>query len=199
MQRSMKGVSIGLGAVLAAVSMVGCPPKGTSAGRVDPTTTTDADRGSRKVLPVALMEFSDEVPRQLAQDLADLPIVRDTSGRVTVLMGDLNNKTGIVSSSEFEMVRSRIRNNLLQSDYVKQKLRFVESRDRMGWLMERELGSTEGAPASEEASVAYTLNGDFYRIERGDTNLYYMEFQLVHFGTNEIVFSKRYEVKQTRW
>ncbi len=199
MQRSMKGVLIGLGAVWAAVLMVGCPPKGTSAGRVDPTTTTDAERGSRKVLPVALMEFSDEVPRQLAQDLADLPIIRDTPGRVTVLMGDLNNKTGIVSSSEFEMVRSRIRNNLLQSDYVKQKLRFVESWDRMGWLMERELGSTQGARPPEDASVAYALNGDFYRIERGDTNLYYMEFQLVHFETNEIVFSKRYEVKQTRW
>ena len=51
-------------------------------------------------------------------------------------------------------------------------------------------------PAPYDAATTFALNGDFYRIGRHNVNLYYMEFQLVHFGSNEIVFSKRYELKQ---
>jgi hypothetical protein len=179
-------VAIGLG--------VGCE----TAERIDPSVTTDAELHSSQVLPVALIEFSDWVPQQLAKDLADIPLIRDVQQRVTVLMGDLNNKTGNISSDEFELVRSRIRNSLLQSGYVRDRIKFVESNARMEYLRQNERGLGSTPSPEHDPGTAFALNGDFYRIGRGDTNQYYLEFQLVHFQTNEIVFSKRYDVKQTR-
>lgn len=174
--------------------LIGCE-KG---GRIDTSVTTEAELESQRVLPVALTEFSDRVPRQLAQDLVRIPLVRDAAGRVAVIMGDLNNKTGIVSSDEFELVRSRIRNSLLQSAFVREKIKFVEDRSRMEYLRRRELGLSSAPQPSHDPATTFALNGDFYRISRGDTNQYYLEFQLVHFLTNEIVFSKRYDVKQVK-
>ena len=169
-----------------------------TAGRIDPSVTTDAELRSSQVLPVALVEFSDWVPQQLAKDLGDIPLIRDTDQRVTVLMGDLNNKTSNVSSDEFELVRSRIRNSLLQSRYVRDRIKFVESNARMEYLRQNERGLGSADSPDHDPSNSFALNGDFYRIGRGDVNQYYLEFQLVHFQTNEIVFSKRYDVKQTR-
>jgi len=184
--------------LLLAVTTLGLGAGCETAGRIDPSVTTDAELHSSEVLPVALVEFSDWVPQQLAKDLGDIPLIRDAGQRVTVLMGDLNNKTGNVSSDEFELVRSRIRNSLLQSAYVRDRIKFVESNARMEYLRQRERGLGSAPSPDHDPGTTFALNGDFYRISRGDTNQYYLEFQLVHFQTNEIVFSKRYDVKQTR-
>lgn len=180
--------------VVALCSTLGCE----TAGRIDPSVTTDAELRSSQVLPVALVEFSDWVPQQLVKDLVDIPLIRDAQQRSTVLMGDLNNKTGNVSSDEFELVRSRIRNSLLQSQYVREKIKFVESNARMEYLRSKERGLGSAPSPDHDPSTSFALNGDFYRIGRLKTNQYYLEFQLVHFQTNEIVFSKRYDVKQTQ-
>lgn len=175
--------------------LIGCQ----TVGRIETTATTEAELKSSQVLPVALTEFSDQVPRDLARDLADIPTIRDATKRVTVTMGDLNNKTTLVSSDEFELVRSRIRNSLLQSQYVRDKIRFVEDPERMRYLRHREMGDNTALPNTQfDPATTFVLNGDFYRIGRGDTNQYYLEFQLVHFQTNEIVFSNRYDVKQVK-
>lgn len=183
--------------------LAGCnrPPIGERSGRLDPYDTTGGETGSLRVLPVALTEFSDQVAQRLAQDLAHIPQIRNAQGRVTVLVGDIENKTGIVSSNDFEFVRSRLRNELLGSRYVTDRIKFVARRARMSRIAERERVADEGYyadPPDYDPSTTFALNGDFYRVRRGDTNQYYMEFQLVHFATNEIVFSDRYDSKQVR-
>lgn len=189
-----------LGLVLGAALAAGCnPPQGDRGSRVDPGTVTTAERRSPGVLPTDLKEFSDQVSQRVAQDIAMIPEIKNAPGRVTVIVGDINNKTGIVSSNDFEYVRSRLRNNLLQSAYVKDKIRFVENRARMSGLRERELvgpNANNAEPPNYDPATTFALNGDFYRIARGDSNLYYMEFQLVHFKSNEIVFSDRYEERK---
>ena len=174
--------------------------------RVPVTTSTGAERDSVRIQPASLIEASDEVAQKLVRDLADTRVVREAPDRATIVIGDINNKTRIVSSDEFEMARSRIRNILLNSDYARDRVRWVENRARLLNIAAREgVGTspeTSGPPAYDPENTL-ALNGDFYRIERhdwqdGDTNLYYMEFQLVHFATNEIVRSYRYEVKQWR-
>ena len=185
-------------ALLAVVAVLGLGAGCETAGRIDPSVTTKAELKSRQVLPVALVEFSDWVPQQLTKDLVDIPLIRDAGQRVTVLMGDLNNKTANISSDEFELVRSRIRNSLLQSSYVRDRIKFVQSNARMEYLRQQERGLGAAQSPDHDPGTTFALNGDFYRITRGDTNQYYLEFQLVHFQTNEIVFSKRYDVKQTR-
>jgi len=172
-------------------------------GRVGVGQTTTGEIRDPRVQATALVEGSDEMAQAFAKDLAQMEEVVALNARgerATILMGDINNKTDIVSSDEFEMMRSRIRNTLLQSSYVKDKVRFVERRGRVGRIAESELGpQPDGAVVevpSYDRRTAYFLNGDFYRIGRGSTNQYYMEFHLDSVTTGTLVFSKRYEVKQ---
>ena len=185
-----------LSAVLASLGCSG--PR----GRVDPYETTRAEKGSSQVLPVALLEFADQVPERLTQDLYDLPMIRENTGRVLVLLGDFDNRTRNVPTSDFELAAQRIRNRLINSELASGKLRFTEKRRRIERLADEEMvqnadGTPVGAPAYD-AATTYVLTGDFDRLNRGDTNLYYMQFQLVNAGNNEIVFSDSYEVKQTK-
>ncbi len=180
---------------------VGCVnDRGNSGGRIDVSATTEAELDSAKVLPASLVEFSDQASRRIVQDLVELPRIRDDAGRVTVILGDINNKTGIVSSTEFEVVTARLRNNLINSGTAKGTLRFVERRARMIDLAAREGVASDQVladPSDYDPATTYALNGDFYRIGRGETNQYYMEVQLVHFASNEIVFSDRYDAKHS--
>jgi len=125
-------------------------------------------------------------------------------------MGDINNKTGIVSTNDYEYVTSGIRSRLINSRMAREKLHFVEQRARVERLAERERVATNppaGAQAVEfrggvyfvpdyDASRTFALTMDVYRIGRGDTNLYSMEAQLVSLGTNRIIFSNEYQMKQ---
>lgn len=184
-------------AVAGLLALPGCE-KG---GRIDLGQTTEAERESNRILPTALIEFSDQAPRRLVGDLATLPVIEDTEGPVTILLGDINNQTGLVSSSEFEMTMARMRNNLLNSGTAGSKLRFVEMRARMARLAERERVAQDNyiaEPADYDPQTTYTLLGDFYRVGRGETNQYYMEFTLAHFGTNQLVWSDRYDIKQVQ-
>ncbi len=180
------------------LALAGCQ---TESGRVGINDTTPAETASAQVLPTALIEFSDQAPRKLVEDLQQIKPVADTPGPVTIILGDINNKTGVTPSTDFEVAMARMRNNLINSTIANSKLRFVERRARMEQLSRREeVGSPNGAkgPMPYDPATTYTLNGDFYRIHRGNTNYYYMEFQLVSFATNQIVFSNRYDVKQVK-
>jgi len=185
---------------------LGCqttPPRGNPSGRIDPSITTGAEVKDPRILPVGLMEFSDQVAEQFAQDIGELPEVGAGGVRSTIVLGDINNKTTIVSSDEFEMVRARIRNSLLKSKYVRGKVAWVENRARLASLAAREGVGTVNNPAGPEAydpRNTFVINMDVFRIERGRSavNQYYVEAQLVSFQTNEILFSERYEIKQVR-
>ena len=188
--------------VLAAFPLVVLGCRSEPGGRIDLSQTTYAERKSGLVLPETLIEFSDQVPQRLIRDLEGIPEISGLDQRATILVGDINNKTDAVSTSEFEMVASRLRSNLINSDIARSEMRFVERRARMSRLAEREqVGTSEvpSGPANYDPRSTFTLNGDFYRVGRSgenDMNQYYMEFQLVNFATNEIVFSDRYDVKQ---
>lgn len=194
-----------LPALLLAASF-GCQqvPRGANTGRIDPSITTDAERTDARILPVGLMEFSDQVAQQFAQDLGDLPEIGAGGSRSTIILGDINNKTQIVSTDEFEMARSRIRNSLLSSKYVRSRVAWVENRARLASLAAREGVGTAANPAGPNAydpRNTFTVNMDVYRLSRGQVgqvNQYYLEAQLVSFSSNEIIFSKRYEIKQVR-
>jgi hypothetical protein len=177
------------------------PPRGSNSGRIDPSITTDAEINDARILPVSLMEFSDQVAQQVAQDIGEMPEIAPGGARSTIILGDINNKTTIVSSDEFELARARIRNTLLSSKYVRGKVAWVENRARLASLAAREGVGTASNPAGPDAydpRNTFTLNMDVYRINRGRVNQYYVEAQIVSFSSNEIILSKRYEVKQVR-
>ncbi len=193
----------------AAATLTACaPPPGRDSGRVGVTETTRAERDSAQILPTALVEFSDQVASQLAEDLQDLPEL-NAGYRSTVVFGDIVNKTGIVSTTEFEAFRTRIRQDLLQSRAVRDKMRFIESRARLEDLKRREGnqnrdllqdGSRNTRPDLNE-DYTYFLNGEMYRVSRGNdrTNLYMLSFNLMRMSDGEIVWTNSpYEIKQAR-
>lgn len=189
----------GVFAAAMAAGSLGCqqdrPRIGDSSGRVSPTTTTPAEARSQQVLPASLLEFADQAARDLARDLANERIygISDNDVLVTVVFGDIVNKTQIVSTADFEMARTQIRNKLMQSDLVRKKVRFVENRQRMEELRAREWGSAEGVTV-KRFNPAYTffLNGTMYRVARDGSNLYSMNFELTSFETGELVFATDY-------
>ena len=193
----LPAVSLSAAVLLAGLFVAGCSTPGDdSLGRIDPSRTTDVETQSAQPLPAAYMEFTDQVVQAVVRRLADIPEIRNAGQRVTVLIGDLNNQTGNVSSSEFEMLRSRIRSDLINSAYARETLAFVENRARMAGINAREgvVGGSE--TMARDANVTFVLNGDFYRVNRGAVNQYYFEFQLVHARTAQIVFSEKFDLKQ---
>ncbi|MFO0830591.1 MAG: hypothetical protein U0637_01985 [Phycisphaerales bacterium] len=203
--RAVVGVGL-LGAVLAAG---GCqPPRGDSGGRVDVTRTTPAERNDARVNTASLFEFSDQVSQQLAADLSQVPELNGEY-RSTIVFGDINNKTGIVSSNDFEAFRMRIRGKLMQSRGVLKNVQFVENKARADDLIRRETGGsgdllqegTRQERAALNADYTYFLNGNMYRVERGNsaTNTYLMNFELTNMKTGAIIWTNEpYEVKQAR-
>ncbi|HEX7008842.1 MAG TPA: hypothetical protein VF184_02605, partial [Phycisphaeraceae bacterium] len=80
----LMGAGLMVGGVLA-----GCqPPKGQSSGRIGISDTAEPEYRRSAVLPVVLVEFSDQFPQRLVQDLDDVPQLRDTPGRATIILGD---------------------------------------------------------------------------------------------------------------
>jgi hypothetical protein len=65
-------------------------------------------------------------------------------------------------------------------------------------LKARELGVPESEipEPKYDINTSFFLNGDMFRVGRGKTNLYYMQVQLTHAASNEIVFNDRFDIKQ---
>lgn len=197
---------MGIGA-LGLLALVGCaaPPRGQDNYRVEPTDTTRAERNSPQVTVTELTEFSDQVVAQLTEDLKTVPALNE-GHRSTIVFGDLVNKTGVVSTTDFEAFRSRIRQKLLQSKLVLQNVRFVEDRAKLEALQSREFGNTQdgsrGVPGRQlNADATFFLNGEFYRVNRDgrteQSNYYGLSFNLMRANDGEVVWSNSpYESKR---
>ena len=186
-------------AILSLGACAAPPPPGDSGGRVGTASTTPAEARDDGVLPASLVVFGEQVARELALDLAEGRVygVGDSDTLVTVVFGDIVNETRIVGTGEFEMVRQLIRNDLMESDVVRERVRFVESRARMEQLRSREWGEEEGLTVRRpDPETTYFLNGSMYRVARGGTNLYSMTFELTHLTTGEVVFADDYTEKR---
>lgn len=188
----MAGMACGLAA------LGGCqtpPPTGSGSGRVPVGWSTPAEAGDARPLPDDLIAFSDDWSQSLMRDLADLPEFAPGPERVTIVYGDIQNKTDYVSSEEFELVRERIKDNLLTSRTFRERFRFIIGRAQLEELRAREVGDPGVGVRFDERST-YLLNGSMFRIGRGDTQTYYFNFELVNFGDGTIVWSDRYEGKR---
>jgi PBP1b-binding outer membrane lipoprotein LpoB len=198
----MKAYAAGMGMVVGAVVLAGCsgPPKGEQTRRVETSDTTKAERRSPQVQPAALSEFADGASQQLVADITALPEF-NTGKRVNVVFGDIVNKTVIVSTADFEAFRSKIRAKLLSSNVARSKVRWFENRARMDELRAREQPVGGASPSQDlEWSHTYFLNGEMYRVVRGDNNdvnLYMLNWQLTNADTRELIWQHEYEVKQT--
>lgn len=203
-------VWLGLGASLL-LALIGCasPPRGQDNYRVEPTDTTRAERNSPQVTTTELTEFSDQVVAQLTEDLKSIPELNQ-GYRATIVYGDMVNKTGIVSTTDFEAFRTRIRSKLLQSRMVLQNVRFVEDRAKLEALQNREFGGNrdvlqEGSRSGQgrqlNADYTFFLNGEFNRVNRDgrteQSNYYLLTFNLMRANDGEVIWTNApYESKR---
>lgn len=173
------------------------PPRGLPSGRVDVGHSTPAEAGDVRVLPADYMEYADQLASALVLDLPTVPAFNQ-GVRSTIVYGDIMNKTGNISSAEFELVREKMKNRLMQSQSFRQNFRFLISKAHLEELRAMETGPSGAAVGDRiDQASTYFLNGTMYRVARGDTSLYLMTFQLVSFTSGEIVWTKDYESK--RW
>jgi len=190
---------------------VGC--KGTDSRRVPTGETTRPELDDQRQLPVSLIEFRESASADILQALPTARGISDTDERVTILLGDINNKTTSMSTNDYEYVVSGIRSNLIRSRAAGDKLKFVEERRRVENIAAKERVATDPAPPPAQgeeikwgggsyyvpdydADTTYGMFMDVYEIRRSETALYYIEVQLVSFATNEIIYSFQTETKQ---
>jgi hypothetical protein len=182
------------------------PPAGNRAGRVDPSHTTPPEAADSRPMVSDFIAYSDQLAQALMRDLEATPTLAPLhTPRTTILYGDILNKTGIVSTNDFEVVRERMKNRLMQSRTFNDRFRFLTSRQRLEELQSVELGD-DMFPKDSAGRVlnprvhpddTMLLNGTMYRIARGNTSYYLMTFELVRFSDGEIVWTNDYETK--RW
>ncbi len=183
------------------IASQGCnmPPKGDSSGRVPAGTTTRGEAGSGLMRTDDLISASDRIATALAQDIDSMTARDFANRRVTVTFGDIVNKTSKMPTTDFEYLRDRIKSRLMESQHVRNNVRFIESRARRDELHQRELEGEPGLTGTSQPSVDRDffcfLNGNMYSVDRPETRLYYLKFELMRASDGETVFSKDYEVK----
>ncbi len=194
------------GALLALLlALTGCNNvnTGNTGGRVDPYRTTGADQASDKANIPSMLEFSDTVAEKLAMDITSLPAVKEAKTRLILELGMLSNKTVTTPTSDFEMIQQRLRNKLINSKLITDHFKIVASRSQINAELDR-INGTPGAPGTDAAKydpqISYVLSGDFYEANRGNgaKRHYYFQFQIIHLGTRDIIYSKDLDVALVR-
>lgn len=195
----------GLGILCWATGGACGPPEGESSGRISTHESTKAERKSGQMHTADLAGACDEVAMALAADLNRLAEEEFANYRITMIFGDLDNKSGTMPTADFEYVRERIKNKLINSRTFRDNVKFVEKRARIEDLNRQEFAEKEdvlqegksGGVEIKRDNPEYTfyLNGNTYGIHRGTTHLYYLSFKLHRATDTAEVFAKDYEVK----
>lgn len=176
---------------------------GDSGGRINPYSSTSADRASGAASAPALWEFSDQVAESLVRRIASIPEIAQSPQRVVVELGNLSNGTD-TPTQDFELIQRRLRSKLLTSDVVTNRVRFVESIDDMDAEYRRIQATDSGGmnPLTDryDPSSIYVLRGDFLESSRrgGETRRYFFEFRLTNLQSRTIVFNDSFDLAQVR-
>lgn len=170
----------------------GCESKG---GRIDSYEVTDAGLASGKAYIPALLEFGDKTGQQLAQEIAAIPQAQESSERLILELGSIDNRTQ-TSTNDFELIQRRLRSQLMKSDVVRREFMIVEGRQRMDAELRRVAGPEFGTAERYDPAKTYVLQGDFLEAQRGDRSQYFFNFKLTNLATRELVFDSDYDLAQ---
>ncbi len=201
-QLTCRGAALGL---LAALFAGGCgtppPPTGTAHGRMRVESTTPGEVGTAELQPGAWVEFSETTAEQLIADLSRTPEFAESEYRLTIIFGDIVNKTNRVSTNEFEQFRNDLRGMLINSNRFSEKFVFRTNRAALERIREREMGVSQGEAASGITGLnpqyTYVLGGEMYLTERFDSAFYSLSFQLYRLDNGELHWqSAPYQSKQ---
>ena len=174
--------------------LTGCEKTGS---RIDPYESTKSDLNSKQASIPALLEFSDLTAQRLAQDITSIPQVRDSSERLVLELGSIENRTR-TATTDFELIQRRLRSQLMRSDVVRRNFMIVEGRQRMDSELQRVAGVTDSTTARYNPADTFVLQGDFFEARRGDRSQFFFNFKLTNLATRELVFDSDYDLAQLR-
>jgi hypothetical protein len=188
---------------------VGCgdKTKGISSGRVGIHETTAAEASSGKILIGDLASASIQIAEQFVVELNDLVLEEWDGYRVTLIVGDMDNKTtgrARVSTADFEYVQDRILSQLISNKTFRNNVKVTRKSSRIERLKNREgirpgnlldANVTAGSIDRGNEEYVYFLNSDMYTINRGSTSLYFLKFTVDNASDGAIIFAGDYEVK----
>lgn len=151
-----------------------------------------------------LRQACDEVAQRLAADINGI-VEREFRGyRVSLLLGDLENRTGDVPTQDFAYMQHRIKNQLMQSKLFRDSVRVFENRDKWERTRNKEFGDREDPDILQTGTdqtaqrvneeYALFLSGEAYAVHRSQSHLYYVAFKLVRASSGEEVFVHDYEL-----
>lgn len=196
----------GLAAALA-LSACSTPPLGDRTGRVEPGRTTEAEQRSGQVYISDLDDATEKMSMKFIADLngrlaeSDFRINGEQQ-RVTIVFGDITNKSGSMPSSDIEAIRANFQSNLMESDDLRAHCRFVRDKANFERLRATEFGPGPTNPTTPGTGVrsldqrfTYFLNSEIYGIMRGSTRQFTINFSLMRASDGEEVWKPNY--KQT--
>ncbi len=154
-----------------------------------------------------LIEASDRVAEKFAGEINRMARDDWDGYRVTMYMGDIQNKTGTMRTDDFELVQQRIKSKLMGSDLFRDNVKVRADKRRIDDLNRRQgVGGQDDDPMQERSSrsnssspnpdYTFYLNGDAIGVHRGgNVHLYYLVFTLTRASDHEQIFDGRYEMK----
>lgn len=184
------------------------PPKGDSGGRVDPYRQTNADRYSREVSSVTLLEFADLVSQALSARIAKVDEITGSDTKVALEMGAITNDTS-TPTSDFQIIRRKIFTGLVNDSIVSQHANVYESPELMDEQARRFQPNGDadlfddgpsGAPTDRYAPEdTYVLQGAFGEITRGTKqSTYIFDVTLTNLASRRVIFVEQFNSKELR-
>jgi hypothetical protein len=198
-------ITLKIALAVCAVSLAACqstPPKnrGTSGYRMDPTSDSNSELGSRTLRSADLITATD----QMAQDMAQRLDVVNRSSPPKIFVGLIENKTSM-RAQNYQVFLARLRAQL-NSSGARHGLEFVRERQFVETQRDREYGGkvADSTAQSYESRADYVLTCEVFDLPSGGTNYYMLDYQLVQLrdassgpdvGAGAIVWENKYEVK----
>lgn len=148
-----------------------------------------------------LMNSASEIGQSMAADLETLVRYDFGGERVAMFLGDIDNRTGTVSTDDFDVVQREVRAELFDNRFFRENVQLRETNLRLEELNAREGVGASGDPFAEmsdagiDPAYVFYLNGDARKIDRQDETGFFLEMTLLRASNSEIVWTERYFVQ----
>jgi len=181
----------GLG--LLAVAAGGCA--------TEPVTTESEPKAQITISD--LRDSASQMGQSLAADLENLVRYDFGGERVAMFLGDIDNRTGSVSTNDFDIVQRQIRNEMFRNRYFRDNVELREASARMDAASARERDGGGGDPFGDnpgfqglnvDPEFVFFLNGDARKLDRRDETGFFVEMTLTRESNGAIVWTQDYLV-----
>jgi hypothetical protein len=190
--------------LLAGLFAAGCQstPKnrGSSGGRIDPTSDAPSEAGSLDLRSADLINATDRMAADLAQRLD----IANRESPPKIFVGQIENQTHMPQQN-YQVFLARLRAQL-NSSGTRHGMEFIRERQFVEYERQREYGNKQPDSTAEayESRADYVLTCEIYDLPTRGTNYFLLDYQLVQLreastgpdvGPGAIVWENQYEVK----